>query len=68
MEPREDFIKRLCLQSGYFEGPKMKIIPLKGMEELKWVIIHSDCFGTSSEYYEDIDEAVYDFMALEGSL
>lgn len=36
-----------------------------GMERMKWAIKHySDKWGDSTEYYEDIDECVSDFLAL----
>ena len=42
----------------------MKLYPTGG-ERLKWAIRHySNKWGDSSEYYDDIDECVADFLAL----
>jgi len=57
-------IKKCCLENGIFRGHKKTIIRTNG-ERYPWVIMHQcDLFGKSSEFYENLDDAVYDFVEL----
>jgi hypothetical protein len=57
-------IKECCIKYGSYEGAKKTIVKTGG-ENFPWAIIHQcDLFGPSSEYYEDLDDAVYDYLAL----
>jgi hypothetical protein len=61
-------IKKCCINSGSYTGAKKTIIKTGG-ERFPWAIVHQcDLFGQSSEYYEDLDEAVYDYLALNFNL
>lgn len=61
VEDRKKYIKNKCLDTGVFKGSKKEIH--KNGE--KWYISHKDQFGTSSEKYDSLDEAVVDYVALE---
>ena len=57
-------IKNRCLKNGDYEGHKKTIVKLDG-KKYPWARVHQcDLFGQSSELYENLDEAVYDFVEL----
>lgn len=59
-----DTIKLYCLEFGRFGGQKKTIVKTNGTR-YPWAIVHQcDLFGKSSEFYQTIDEAVYDFVEL----
>jgi hypothetical protein len=61
---RKEYIKKQCLKYGTYAGYKKTIHKCDGTR-FKWIIRYIDQFGSSLEMYETLDEAVYDFRALE---
>ena len=64
---KEEFrsiVKGRCLAYDTYEGHKKTIVKCNSKKH-PWAIVHQcDLFGTSSENYDNLDEAVYDFVEL----
>lgn len=59
-----EHIASVCVALGAYEGDK-QTIHKTGEKRLAWAIRHSSNeFGASNEYYETLEEAIYDFIAL----
>lgn len=65
MEDRKKEILRALETEGRFEGYK-KVLVRRNSSRFPWEIIHtSDLFGTNSELYSSLEDAIYDFIELE---
>jgi len=66
-EDEQDMVERIYRNVWFenrFDGHKKLLIKTNG-SRFPYAIVHQcDLFGQSSEYYENLDDAVYDFIEL----
>ena len=63
---KKEMIESVFERDGEVKGFKKTLVNMPG-KRFKYAIVHESAFGNSSELYEDLDEAIYDFIALENA-